>query len=461
MIQLKNIYFALSPIFFAISLFIVWFTPMTYWWCSVLMCANFLWILFIAWKAEGLTPFFLFLATFVFLFIGGRFWTVLFGHDPHELIRGNFFNWDDIPWDVWLRSMTYILLLLYGATLAYIIYPRKNRHLPILSGDQYNNPNIDFALTIIWCLIAPFIIYDVSHKFAVAVINGAGYLSLYANQMKDVIPGSGFISSMLYVFFGIAMTLGGKKIRRLFMLLIFFKALVFIVIGQRGKFGCMILFFIWYYYRNKKINLSRLIAFGVVGLILIGLLVGLSGRGVTDSITKPITLLDKFLFSQGVSISTFTLSQSIDSYPLVPYFVSFIPGFASFYSLFDSLPAYEAGFANYLAYTVNIEMYESGHGLGWTLLSDFYLYSGKTLIGFTLLSILFGLICAKLEDDSKTSPLAATIVYALFFNFTFLPRAGLYTIIPLIVWILIMYYLFTTVVARNLKPSYQPQNTNI
>ena len=453
MTKSNSIYIFLSPLLLAISIFVVWFLPMNNWWCAVLMCANFSWILFITWKSEGLTPFFLFLATFIFLFIGGRFWAVLMGHEPYELTRGNFFKMEQIEPRVWLTSLTYILLFLYTATLAYIALPKKNRDKSILSGNLFTNQHLDIGLTIVWCLIAPFILYDVLHKFYVAMVQGAGYLSLYADQMKDVVPGSGFIASMLYVFFGIAMVFGSERTRKLFLLLVFFKALVFILIGQRGKFGCVLLFFIWYYYRNRKINIVRLGTFALVSIVIIAILVAMSSRDANSTLAKPHAMLDEFLFSQGVSISTFTFSQTIDNYPLVPYLVSFIPGYASFYSFFNALPAYEAGFANYLAYSLNYELYESGHGLGWTLLSDLYLYSGRTYIGFIVLSILFGLVCAKVEDASKTSALAATIIYTIFLNFTFLPRAGLYTIIPLIVWTVIMYYIFVPAVATRIRVS--------
>ena len=436
------------------SLMLIWELPMSNWWYSILMCANFSWILYAIWKTERFSPFFLFLSTFIFLFIGGRFWATLLSYPETELQRGNFFSREPIPEPIWLDSLTFILLLLYTASIAYILYPRKNRDKPIITSYAEDNFLVNTTLQIVWCMLAPFIIYDIAHKFAVAIFSGGGYLSLYANQMENVVPGSGFVASMLYVFFGLAITLGNKRSQRLYLILVFLKALVFILIGQRGKFGAMMLFFIWYYYKDKKIRITRLAVFAIVGIILLAAILALSSREHTGyEPSGPLTMLTEFLFSQGVSLTTFTFSQQIETYPTLPYFVSFIPGAASFYSLLiGDLPAYESSFANFLAYNLNPETYEQGHGLGWTLLSDFYLYGERSFIGFTILSILFGWVCAWLEDAGRTSVLAACVVFTTFLNFTFLPRAGLYTIIPLIVWLLIIYYIFTSLIKIKQKP---------
>ena len=97
--------------------------------------------------------------------------------------------------------------------------------------------------------------------------------------------------------------------------------------------------------------------------------------------------------------------------------------------------------------------------MGWTLLSDLYLYSDRTYAGFALLSALFGYICAYVEDKSRTSPLAATIVFAVFLNLAFLPRSGLYTIIPLIVWIVLVHYLF--IECTGFKSYYNQSDTPV
>jgi hypothetical protein len=156
---------------------------------------------------------------------------------------------------------------------------------------------------------------------------------------------------------------------------------------------------------------------------------------------SPLTSLCEFFYQQGVSLTTFTSSQEIQSYPILPYFVSFIPGIASLVSLVMPLSGEEASFSYYLACSLSPELFASGHGLGWTLLSDLYLYSGRTYTGFIILSVLFGAGCSLIEDKSRTSALASVIVAGVLMNFTFLPRAGLYTIIPLIVWILAVYFI--------------------
>ena len=92
MINRQQIHAIVSMAWLAISIFMLWLIPMSEFGYSVLMCLNFIWVLYVIWKAEKLSPFFLFMATFTFLFIGGRFWAELVMPDEFILRRGNFFN---------------------------------------------------------------------------------------------------------------------------------------------------------------------------------------------------------------------------------------------------------------------------------------------------------------------------------------------------------------------------------
>lgn len=428
----------ISLLILIVSIVLLWHIPFRNFGYAALMCINFLWILYIAWKSEHLSPFFFFLGTFVLLFIGGRFWAEILQPDHFSMRRGNFFDETRIEDGLWFQSLTYILLFLYCATLAYINYSRKNRDKPIICYERKESLSIDRLLTFVFCVLAPFVVYDVIHRLVIALTSG--YLSLYAMQTQNVAAGSGLIASMLYVFFGIALVYGNNRTKKAFLILMFIKAIVFIFIGQRAKFGSLLLFFLWYFLRNKKINIIRIGLLAGGSLFLLIWLASISIRGEAASgISMPANILSQFFYSQGVSLTTFTCSERIDHYPLLPYLVTFIPGVASIASMMGSIEPYEVGFANYMAYTLDSGLYNSGHGLGWTLLSDLYLYSGRNYFLFTILSVLFGHICAKVEDKARTSPFVSVIVFTTFLNLTFLPRAGLYTIIPLIVWIWVVY----------------------
>lgn len=436
--QNTAIYNLLSFLILIVSIVLLWSIPFRNFGYATLMCTNFLWILFIAWKSERLSPFFFFLSTFIFLFIGGRFWAELLQPDYFSMRRGNFFDETRIEDQLWYQSLTYVLLFLYTATLAYVNYPRKNKDKPIICYKRKERLSVDRLLMFVFWVLAPFVVYDVIHRLFIALTSG--YLSLYAMQSQNVAAGSGLVASMLYVFFGIALVYGNDRTKKLFLILMFIKAIVFVLIGQRAKFGSLLLFFIWYFLRNKNTNIIKIGILTGGSLFLLMWLASLSIRGdAASGLSTPFKILSQFFYSQGVSLTTFTCSERIDHYPVLPYLVSFLPGVASVASFFGAIQPYEVGFANYMAYNLNPGLYNSGHGLGWTLLSDLYLYSGRNYFIFTILSVLFGHVCAKVEDKARTSPFIAVIVFTTFLNLTFLPRAGLYTIIPLIVWIWLVY----------------------
>ena len=441
--QNTTTYNFISILILIVSIVLLWNIPFRNFGYAALMCINFLWILFIAWKSERLSPFFFFLSTFIFLFIGGRFWAELLYPDYFSMRRGNFFDETRIEDQLWFQTLTYILLFLYCATLAYINYPRKNKDKPLICYEREERLSVDRVLMFVFCVLAPFVIYDLMRRILLAL--NVGYLSLYAMQTENVSAGSGLVASMLYVFFGIALVYGNKRIKSAFILLMFAKAIVFIFIGQRAKFGSLLLFFIWYYMRKKNANIIKLALLTGGGLFLLMWIISFSLRGAAENFADPISILAHFFYEQGVSMTTFACSERINEYPVLPYLVSFIPGVASIASLSGAIQPYEAGFGHYLAYTLNADLYNSGHGLGWTLLSDLYLYSGRNYFIFTILSVLFGHVCAKVEDKARTSPFVAVIVFTTFLNLTFLPRAGLYTIIPLIVWIWFVYSFINSV----------------
>lgn len=424
-----------------ISILLLWMIPMPNLGHAIIMCTNFIWILYITWKAEHLSPMFFFMATFTFLFIGGRFWAELILPDTLSMRRGNFFDEALIGRVLWRRSLTYILTFLHYAAITYINYKRKNTYRSIICYERTERLRIDRILTAVLCLLTPFVLYDAGVKFLTAFTSADGYLSLYIQQTARIIPGSGIVSSLLYVFFGIAIVYGNKRIKLAYILLMFIKSFVFIIIGQRIKFGAILLFLLWFVMRGKKVSALRICTYAGGGVLLLMLLAALSLRESNGTQHfDSFRMLAKFFYNQGVSLTTFIFSQKIEHYPFLPFLVSFFPGVASIASLFTTVPPQEASFAAYLAYSTNPELYYEGHGLGWTLLSDLYLYAGRKFQFFALFSVFFGYICARLEDLSKSDPFVAVIVCTVFLNFTCLPRAGLYTILPLMVWTIAVYY---------------------
>ena len=186
MINRQHIHALISTAWLATSLFMLWMIPMSEFGYSVLMCLNFIWVLYVIWKAEKLSPFFLFMATFTFLFIGGRFWAELVMPDEFMLRRGNFFNEHYIKDALWKQSLTYILLFIHLSTSGYLLYPRKHKGQPYLTIERTDKMSIDIVLLLVFCILAPHTLYDIFNRLSTAS-SGEGYLSLYQAQTEKVI----------------------------------------------------------------------------------------------------------------------------------------------------------------------------------------------------------------------------------------------------------------------------------
>ncbi|MCM1035564.1 MAG: O-antigen polysaccharide polymerase Wzy family protein [Paludibacter sp.] len=441
MVHRKYGYIAVSVLLLAVSLLILHFEPLTDWGYSLLMCINFVWVLLSVWKTAGLSPFFLFMCCFTFLFIGGRFWAELFLPNDFELRRGNFFDESHISDSIWIPALSYIVIFLQIATITYIHirHFQSAKPMRVCNTNQPKYSTVNIVLLLIGCLLTPLVLHDIISQLTIAIEEG-DYLSLYMGQTEDISAGSGIISSLLYVFFGIAFVYGNRYVRLLFFCLVFVKSLAFLIIGQRSKFGMLLLFIFWYYCKDKNIKLKHIGVFALFALFILIWLPSLSIRAISmGDNDSPLHMLLQFFYSQGVSLTTFTYSLQVSDYPTLAYFVTFLPGVATIASLFAPLPAVKTSFANHLAYTLDATLFEEGMGLGWTAVSDLYVHAGRISILFILLTILFALCCAKIENKSESSTFASTIIFVVFLNFTYLPRSGFYTIIPLIVYTYIIY----------------------
>lgn len=90
-----------------ISVFMVLELSLTENQCSLLMCTNFIYVLWKAWKISNISPFFLFLCTFCFLFIGGHFWGNLLNSD-FSIRVGSFMDPTPSSDVEWVKTLIYI-----------------------------------------------------------------------------------------------------------------------------------------------------------------------------------------------------------------------------------------------------------------------------------------------------------------------------------------------------------------
>lgn len=437
---MKSVRVFIAIILMLVGLATVSFFSLTAWQCAFVMAFHFMCVLGLVWKNSNLTPFFLFMATFVFLFIGGRFWVTLVDPNFDVLTRGNFFDWRPFTPKEWKYTLKCILLFIYLAGIGYMLIHSKQKDVKVerpTLPDRTSFPNFLSAVLIVLGIS----IAITTLPRLVTAIHGGGYLSLYlGSQNSAAEAGSGIWNALLWVFFGIVMVYGNKNQRLVAIALISFKLLIFAFIGQRGALGCLFLFYIWYILKERQVKITSLIFVGIVGLIVIGISSALSIRGEGNTGELGV-VLKRFLFAQGVSLSTFVDSTRVDAYPTLAYWSSIFPGVGSLASIFSETPIFASdyNFSHYLAYSLNREQYISGHGLGWTLMSDFYVFSHGKLFFYSLFSLIFGLVCGAVERGCYSSTICQIIVYTSFVNFVFLPRAGLDSILPMIVWIMIIF----------------------
>ena len=216
--------------------------------------------------------------------------------------------------------------------------------------------------------------------------------------------------------------------------------------GGRGAFGAFLLFALWLSSTRWKINFKKLFIGGGIALFLLLFMSQMSKRS-QDSGTEYDSITDMaglFIYSQGESLATFEKSREY-TYPAIAYVQSFIPGSSLIYAklINPNLKNYESSFSLYLSQRMNAIRFLEGDGGGWTLISDLYLFSGRTWLGYIILSFLFGFLMAMLECKSKKDMLYRVVMFSIFLRLLTLPRTGLNYICPLIIYVMIYYYIFS------------------
>ncbi len=411
-----------------------------------LMCSNFIFILWKIWQINKLTPFMLFMTTFIILFIGGHFWGVLFNPDL-PLRIGSFF--DPVPSSdsVWKETMTYLFLYLYfsliGYQYSYVKLENNSLNRNLLYQSNIPNKRFNRFLTLIFVPLVILKLWN-SYKRLLMVISG-GYLELYAAQTEGYST-SGMLHVIEWFFFGMAMTYGEKQNKILYVSLFFLGAILDIIGGSRGTFGCILLFTIWFLTLKYHIKFRDIFLGCTISLILLFSISMFSVRDKDNgtSVNNFRDVVALIFYAQGESLSTFESSRSIKHYPILPYFQSFIPASSFFYyHIFPGgkkLQSNETSFSLYLSSQLNSKQFELGRGTGWSFLGDLYLFSGRTYMGFILLSFLSAYVLGRLEIKSLTNNLCKVILFAIILRLLILPRAGLNYIMPLVIYVLIYYY---------------------
>lgn len=444
---MRNLLLFLTAI---VSFFVVLMFEMTELETSILMCVNFVVVLYGLWKINRLSPLFLFYITFSFLFIGGRFWGELFD-ETHHLWAGTFFYDYNVSLERQRDILCYILCFSYMLYCGYRLAFKRKKQFKLKDLSIESKCRLNGILKVCFYVIAVLSLYN-----SIILFKGAlqyGYLSLYQNQANEFSGGSGFIQTLQFVFFGLALTYGDTVTKRMYIVLFIITSLIMILIGGRALFGSVLLFGLWFYSQKTNVSIRKIAMYGAGALFLLLTLSKLSIRyeDVYNDFSIFKTISD-FFYEQGISMIVFDTSRDFE-YPLIPYFNSFIPGSATIYNLMsgDTLEMYETTFSSFLAHSLSPSLYNEGYGLGWTFLSDFYLFSCKNIILFSIIVYLFGLFWGIVEKKSFYSPVYKVIIYASFLRLMMLPRAGSNTFFIIIVYTVVIHYILVAYIQGSYK----------
>lgn len=402
---------------------------------------------------KRLNVFFLFYLTFG-LFIGGSFWAHIFDRSL-VLFEPTFFFDYKLSYIWKLELMDYVISFMIFSVIGY--YTSKKYSLKVMYTpkiDCVTKECIDRKLMILFPFMLCLILYS-STKFILEGLSG-GYLSHFVENVNNEYAGSGlskWLTVFSSIFLGLAITFGKNKTKRFYLGLFGIQALASLFVGSRSSFGVFILFLVWLYSENHKINILKLFLFIVLGMLLLLWLFSFSIRQATTG-QVDISLMDSvlaFIYSQGGSLMVFDASRIIRDYPLLPYFQTFLPGVSFIYNLFPgtTLHAYDISFSNYMCYSLNPKLFFNGGGLGWSILSDLRLFSFKIFGNYLFLTLLFGYFIGILEIWSTKNKFYKYVLISLATSFLLLPRGGLYSIFPMLLYIFI-FWVFFSIQSKNI-----------
>lgn len=447
---------AFSFIMFLLTLCLLQFWEFSSLGYSYIFCGTFIYILYSIWCAVGkkITPGILFFAAFSFLFIGGRFWGVLLNSKMSLWAGYNFCSSGILPTER-TRLLSYVLAFVYSFYWGYgNKYLQKNPYKCIccdsIIENQVKGKNVDWLLRLVWIVQAPMSIYN--SVMGYLRVSSLGYLSLYAGaQNSEYEGGSSLVRTWTYCIFGMAMVYGKPMTKKMYVGLILVTSVFGILAGGRGGFGATLLFCLWLYSRSHKLNIRKVLLWGICSLWALLYIFSFSVRNVESGSEYggPLEMVSSFFYDQGISLAVFNSSMNL-TYPIVPYLQSFIPGSAYLYHLFtgEILQSYDIGFGNYLSHALNPALYAHGYGLGWTLLGSLYLFSGKIFIVFIALSFISGKLLAWFEIKAEYNTTYQMLLFTIFMNLMMLPRAGLEYIFPLMIYALIIKYVILKITSR-------------
>ncbi|AUZ04143.2 MULTISPECIES: O-antigen polysaccharide polymerase Wzy [Vitreoscilla] len=379
------------------------------------------------------------------LFIGGRFIATLLNPQSDTFFLDFFITYRLNDFEITQLMMTIFISMISMELGSYLAYTSKSNSINPSHITEENKPS---KYIIIVCLSVIFLLTLLQIKNNLELVSKLGYIALYASQSEAIQASwSSLLITFTYVFLGITLVHSTRRIKLLYLTLFGLSCLTQAFIGVRGALVIYLLFLIWVMndYGKKKPNLLFIIPFMILIAGFVTYIIPMfSMRHLSEEESFLIQISD-FFYSQGTSLMIFDASTKLESYSAIPVLQSFIPGSSFLIGLIShELPSYYISFGRYLSYQLNPSLYNQGFGTGWSLLSDFHVFSGGVIVIFSLYNFIWGFFINKLEVLSNHNQTYKRILITIAPSVIFIPRAGISSIIPLIIYATIIYTLIST-----------------
>lgn len=373
----------------------------------------------------------------IMLFLGGRFFAAII--DPtSEIFQLTYFANYKLNALHSTKLFFLVIIGIFGLQLGQYLVVNNQLSTPLSL--KVPAKTIQILLTVMLPIFA-LVIGGLLYEKIIDVIQ-FGYLGLYKKQSQNEFNSRTLISllnSFFYIFMGLAFAYGEKRQKKLYFILLCLFSLTTLLLGARAAFGSFLLFLLWIYgdFGRRRFSLLKFILFSILAMLLLNFLVEtISFRELNVGSTL-IDRLHKFLYTQGITLMVVDASMSIETYPTLAYFQSFIPGSAYIASLFSKVAIEDVSFANFLAFNLNYEMFTSGRGLGWSIYSDILLFSSNNIVLFTLLFTAVGSLLTLLEKSAQTSPWIQGLIVTITPKILYIARAHSGTVMPLVVYYIV------------------------
>lgn len=403
--------------------------------CSILC-------LFVLEKIKLTSLMFIFNIT-LFVFLGGRFFTYYFGIHEGSLFNLQYMTAYEPPDHDELYIFNLVSTFIVVTNISYLLFVPDDDKKVIFFG-QNNCLYRPLIYPILVILLILFGINFAKEWSLLKLVGEEGYLARYSAQGKMVESGSGFLSTMLFVFIGLILSFRDNFISKVIFILLAIYSLIILLSGQRELFVTTFLFGIWFYGLKNDISIYKILLFFVLIAFALLFMMSFSHR-VIDNNTEYTEKLIFLLYSQGVSLGVLSYGiNEISHFPILSYITSFFPGSFRVFTMFHpDLMVYpqETGFGAYTAYTANANLYKQGYGLGWSIVGNLILFAHNIKVIFILFCIIWGIFLKKLDVLCYRSNYYLGLSAALATKIFFVARAEIKTVFHTMFLYCLVYFL--------------------